>query len=173
MPAQWVSQQLSNRNFLSPVGFKLELDLFPETDFLCQQAAIPDISSVINEVSTPRRRLPIPASGGTQFGDLVVTFLVDEDIKNYIKLWNWINDTTTAYEPDSNKEVNFATAQLFVLTNQLNTNFYVNFNDVFPVSLTTLPFSVTNTDVEFFQATCTFKYSFYEFLTNENLKYVP
>ena len=86
MPAQWVSQQLSNRNFLSPVGFKLELDLFPETDFLCQQAAIPDISAIINEVSTPRRRLPIPASGGTQFGDLVVTFLVDEDIKNYIKL---------------------------------------------------------------------------------------
>ena len=102
MPAEWVSQQLSNRNFLSPVGFKLELDLFPETDFLCQQAAIPDISAVINEVSTPRRRLPIPASGGTTFGDLVVTFLVDEDIKNYIKLWNWINDTTTAFDHDSN-----------------------------------------------------------------------
>jgi len=173
MPAEWVSQQLSNRNFLSPVGFKLELDLFPETDFLCQQASIPDISSVVNEVSTPRRRLPIPSSGGTQFGDLQISFLVDEDLKNYLSLWNWINDTTLAYEPDSNKEPKFATGQLFVLTNQLNMNFYVNFNDVFPVSLTTLPFNVASTDVEFLQASCTFKYSFYEFLSNNNVKYVP
>ena len=173
MPAEWVSQQPSNRNFLSPTGFQLKLDIFPGVDFFCQQASIPDISSVINEVSTPRRRLPIPSSGGTSFGDLQVQFLVDEDIKNYLSLWNWINDTTLAYEPDTEKEVQFATAQLIILTNQLNPNFYINFNDMFPVSLTTLPLNVGATDIEFLQATVTFKYSFYEFLNMESRKYVP
>tara|TARA_B100000287_G_scaffold434878_1_gene500760 strand:+ start:334 stop:864 length:531 start_codon:yes stop_codon:yes gene_type:complete len=175
MPAQWVSQQPSNRNFLSPVGFKLELDLFPSVDFFCQQCNIPDISSVINEVSTPRRRLPIPSSGGTTFGDFTVTFLVDEDLKNYLSIWNWINDTTLAYDPEPyNKEVEFTTGQLFIMTNQLNPNFYINFNDMFPTSLTTLPLNVTATDVEFLQATVTFKYSFYEFLNpSGNVKYVP
>ena len=173
MPANCVSQQPSNRNILSPVGFKLELDLFPSVDFFCQQTSIPDISAVVNEVSTPRRRLPIPASGGTSFGDFQVQFLVDEDLKNYLSLWNWINDTTLAYEPDTEKEVQFASGQLFILTNQLNPNFYINFNDLFPVSLTTLPLNVAATDVEFLQATVTFKYSFYEFLNLQSSKYVP
>ena len=173
MPANWVSQQPSNRNFLSPDGFKLELDLFPSVDFFCQQTSIPDISAVVNEVSTPRRRLPIPASGGTSFGDFQVQFLVDEDLINYLSLWNWINDTTLANEPDTEKEVQFASGQLFILTNQLNPNFYINFNDLFPVSLTTLPLNVAATDVEFLQATVTFKYSFYEFLNLQSSKYVP
>ena len=173
MPANWVSQQPSNRNLLSPVGFKLELELLPSEDFFCQQTSKPDISAVVNEVSTPRRRLPIPASGGTSFGDFQVQFLVDEDLKNYLSLWNWINDTTLAYEPDTEKEVQFASGQLFILTNQLNPNFYINFNDLFPVSLTTLPLNVAATDVEFLQATVTFKYSFYEFLNLQSSKYVP
>ena len=173
MPANWVSQQPSNRNFLSPTGFQLDLDIFPGVDFFCQQASIPDITSVVNEVSTPRRRLPIPASGGTSFGDFQVQFLVDEDLKNYLSIWNWINDTTLAYEPDTEKEVQFASGQLFILTNQLNPNFYINFNDLFPVSLTTLPLNVQATDIEFLQATVTFKYSFYEFLNMESRKYVP
>ena len=93
--------------------------------------------------------------------------------KNYLSLWNWINDTTLAYEPDTEKEVQFATGNLFILTNQLNPNFYLNFSDLFPVSLTTLPLNVQATDIEFLQATVTFKYSFYEFLNMESRKYVP
>tara|TARA_B100000287_G_scaffold307928_1_gene291068 strand:+ start:1037 stop:1567 length:531 start_codon:yes stop_codon:yes gene_type:complete len=176
MPAQWVNNQPSNRNFLSPVGFQLEIDIFPQVDFFCQTATIPDITSVINEVSTPRRRLPIPAAGGTTFGDLQVEFLVDEDLKNYLSIWNWINDTTLAYDTEpwnKDPEVEFAKAQLIVLTNQLNPNFQVNFVDLFPVSLSMIPFNVTNTDVEFMRATATFKYAFYEFLDMSSVKYVP
>ena len=65
MSAVWLQDQPDNRNFLSPVGFKMKIDIFPGVDFFCQSANIPGITAQVNEVSTSRRRLPIPAAGGT------------------------------------------------------------------------------------------------------------
>jgi|TARA_B100000035_G_scaffold5013_1_gene4462 hypothetical protein len=173
MSAVWLQDQPDNRNFLSPVGFKMKIDIFPGVDFFCQSANIPGITAQVNEVSTSRRRLPIPAAGGTTFDDLTVQFLVDEDLKNYLSIWNWINDTTLAYEPDDSKEPQFSNAQLFVLTNNFNTNFVVNFDSLFPVSLNTLAFNAGANDVEYLIGTVTFKYGYYEFLNLSQRKYEP
>ena len=62
---------------------------------------------------------------------------------------------------------------LFVLTNNYNANFVVNFDNLFPTQLSTLPFNVGATDVEFLVASVTFKYAFYEFLDIESRKYDP
>ena len=43
--------------------------------------------------------------------------------------------------------------------------FNVNFKDLFPVSLTTLTFDATDTDIEYFTADANFKYTSYN-LTN-------
>ena len=47
----------------------------------------------------------------------------------------------------------------------LNSNYrevsQVQFNDLFPTSLTSLDFDATNTDVQFFTAEATFKYTVY------------
>tara|TARA_Y100000004_G_C8862546_1_gene389708 strand:+ start:352 stop:873 length:522 start_codon:yes stop_codon:yes gene_type:complete len=173
MPAEWVSQQPDNRNYLSPVGFKMKLEIFPGVDFFCQTANIPGVTAVVNEVPTARRALPIPAAGGTTFDDLTLQFLVDEDLKNYLSIWNWINKTTNAYEPDTVDDAVFSNGQLFVLTNNYNANFVVNFDSLFPTQLSTLPFNVGATDVEFLVASVTFKYAFYEFLNMESRKYDP
>ena len=48
----------------------------------------------------------------------------------------------------------------------LNSNFRevakVKFNDLFPTSLTSLDFDATNTDVQYFTAEATFKYTLYK-----------
>ena len=75
MAANWYSEQPKNRNFLIPVGFKLDLQLFSGVDFFCQSASIPDISMPFAEVQTPFRGVPIAASGGVAFGDLTVRFI--------------------------------------------------------------------------------------------------
>ena len=53
MAANWYSEQPKNRNFLIPVGFKLDLQLFHGVDFFCQSASIPDISIPFATVDTP------------------------------------------------------------------------------------------------------------------------
>ena len=37
------SKQLSNRNFLSPVGFEFSLAKYPKVSFFCNSAKIPQI----------------------------------------------------------------------------------------------------------------------------------
>ena len=47
------------------------------------------------------------------------------------------------------------------------TSKWVKFNDLFPVTLTSLDFDATNTDVQYFTAQATFKYTIYN-LTDLN-----
>ena len=90
MAANWYKEQPTNRNFLNPVGFQLKLEKFAGVDFFCQSASIPDISMPFAEVNTPFRNIPIAGSGGVDFSDLQLTFIIDEELKNYISIHNWI-----------------------------------------------------------------------------------
>ena len=52
----------------------------------------------------------------------------------------------------------------------LNSNYRevakVKFNDLFPISLTSLDFDATNTDVQYFTAEATFKYTIYDLVSS-------
>ena len=39
--ADWYKEQPTNRNFLNPIGFILELEKFDGVDFFCQSANMP------------------------------------------------------------------------------------------------------------------------------------
>ena len=80
---------IENRNFLAPVGFKFTLKRSPAAAFFCNQANIPDITLGIAEQPTYLRDIPIPGDK-IQFGDLRITFLVDEDLTNFMEIQNWI-----------------------------------------------------------------------------------
>ena len=64
MASEWYKEQLINRNYLSPLGFQLELELFKGVDFFCQAANIPDIQMPVTEVPSRFRDLPIIPGGG-------------------------------------------------------------------------------------------------------------
>tara|TARA_Y100000287_G_scaffold37574_1_gene28498 strand:+ start:70 stop:345 length:276 start_codon:yes stop_codon:yes gene_type:complete len=81
--------QIENRNYLSPTGFKLSLYRSPSVAFFCNQANIPNLSLGIAEQPTYLRNIPIPGDK-IDFGDLTIRFLVDEDLKNYMEIHKWI-----------------------------------------------------------------------------------
>jgi len=55
---------------------------------LCQSASIPEIS--LGEIPVPNYLVPIPAEGNFRYSPLSLTFLVDEDLENYIQIHNWM-----------------------------------------------------------------------------------
>ena len=59
----------------------------------------------------------------------------------------------------------FSDATLVVLSNKNNPIVQVNYADIFPTSLSALEFNQNATDVEYLQATATFKYKLYEIET--------
>ena len=46
------ASQISNRNFLSPVGFKFLLSRYPKVDFFCTKAGIPGIPGIGDKTAT-------------------------------------------------------------------------------------------------------------------------
>ena len=56
----------------------------------------------------------------------------------------------------------YSDGTLQILTSNLVAKFNVNFKDLFPTSLTTLTFDATDTDIEYFTADVSFKYTIYD-----------
>jgi hypothetical protein len=165
-------KQISNRNFLSPIGFKFTLAKEPKVSFFCNSARIPEITLSLTQLPTYLKDIDVPG-GKLQYGDLSLRFLVDEDLTNYMAIHNWITglgfpETTEQYKELITNQDNisdpkkaFSDGSLYVLNNSYNVNLIIKFKDLFPVSLTSLEFDSTLTDVQYFTADVTFKYTIY------------
>lgn len=164
MSAEWLKTQPSNRNFLTPIGFKLNLEIFDGVDFFCQSINLPDVSMPFTNVATRFREFPIVPGGGLEFGDLRINFIVDEDLHNYISVHNWIKKNSGANETIVG-DPEYSNGQLFILTSNFNTNRIIDFQKLFPISITDLSFDATNNDVEYLTASITFKFVDYTFRT--------
>tara|TARA_Y100000591_G_scaffold162477_1_gene140139 strand:- start:292 stop:612 length:321 start_codon:yes stop_codon:yes gene_type:complete len=62
----------------------------------------------------------------------------------------------------------YSDGTLQILSSNLVAKFNVNFRELFPVSLTTLEFDATDTDIEYFTADVTFKYTLYTLSDTSN-----
>ena len=171
-----LSNQIANRNFLAPVGFKFSLSKFPKVTFFSNTARIPDLTLGTAIQSTYLKDIDIPGEKLT-FGDLNVRFLVDENLENYMKIHNWltglgfpesaqefINKTT---DKDGLRDVKnqFSDGSLHILNSNFKDIAVVKFKDLFPTYLTSLEFDATESDINFFTADVTFKYTIYDILS--------
>jgi len=168
--------QIQNRNFLSPVGFNFTLAKDPKVSFFCNSARIPEIT--LSLVQQPNYLKDIDVPGGKiQYGDLSLRFLVDEDMVNYMLIHNWLTglgfpetteqfaDLITDEEGNKNPLSAFSDGSLYILDSNYNTNSIVKFKDLFPISLTSLEFDSTQTDIQYFTAEVSFKYTIYNILS--------
>ena len=72
--------QINNRNFLSPVGFKFTLSKNPKIPFFCNSARIPEISLGSAIQPTYLKDLDVPGDR-LSYGDFSLRFLVDENME--------------------------------------------------------------------------------------------
>lgn len=160
---RWKVAQPTNRSYLSPVAFKFNIDLFPGVEFFCRSANLPGAQLRSTTVPTRFKSITVPTSGGVDYEDLTVNFMIDENLQNYLSILKWINKNGVALEGELfNEEIEYASAQLLLLTNAMNTNVVVNFKKLYPVSISGLPFDSGNSDIDYMTATVTFKYLSYE-----------
>lgn len=168
--------QIENRNFLSPTGFKFTLSREPKVAFFCNQANIPDLNLGVAIQPSYTKMLPTPGDI-IEFGDLSIRFLVDENLENYMCIQNWIRGMGFPerlgqfaeleekgiiqgnYSKDRQNVYSDGTLQ--VLTSSQIPNFQVMFQDLFPYTLSTLTFDATDTDIQYFTAEVSFKYTLY------------
>ena len=170
-------KQIANRNFLSGVGFKFNLTKFPKVDFFSNSARIPELNLELTTQASYLKNIDVPGER-LSYGDFTLRFLVDENMENYQSIYDWLTglgfpETTKQFaeiikDKDGQRDPKeaFCDGTLRILNSNFREVGKVKFNDLFPISLTSLEFDATNTDVQFFTAEATFKYTLYKLVTN-------
>ena len=188
-----LSRQPTVLDYNSPTQFKFGINQLPKVEFFTTAANIPDISLGELVIPTPYKNIPIVGNTLT-FGNLDISFIVDEFLENYITIHNWLLGigfpkdrqqftdfrSTTSNTSNSGSSGNtdigkvgkttadrpfYSDATLTILSNKNNPIVEVRYSDLFPVSLSGLDYNQQATDVEYQTATISFRYKLYEIVT--------
>ena len=167
------NRQPENINTLDLSRFRFVIHSLPFTEYFTQSVNVPGINQANTLQPTPLVTVPITGDH-LSFDPFMVTFLVDEDMKTYLEIYDWLRqltfptkysefgeldtDSTTAFYDGPDK----SDATLMVLTNASNPNIQFFFHDVFPTSLTEIQFNSAIDSPDAVTATATFEYTNYE-----------
>ena len=180
--------KIENRNFLSPIGFKFTIDRMRGVEFFCQSASIPSISLGSADVGTRLNKIKNPGDE-LQYEDLFLRFLVDENMKNWYQVHDWMREISTPYSTrefkynrgdikSANKReatYDYASANnqwrcdcsLFILSSNYRVVSEIVFRDAWPSSLSTLNFDASTPDINYFTAEVSLKYNYYDYFVYE------
>ena len=166
------ANQIENRNFLSPIGFKFTLAKEPKVSFFSNSARIPEINLGTASQPSYLKDLDVPGDK-LVYGDFTLRFLVDENLENYMAVHNWLTglgypettgqfkDLITTDNGERDLKEQFSDGSLHILNSNYRDVAVVRFRDLFPTNLTSLDFEATDTDINYFTAEVSFKYTVY------------
>ena len=164
------TRQIQNRNFLSPAGFKFSLAKAPKVDFFSQSVSIPNIELGVAVQTTYLRDIPVPGDK-LVYGDVDIEFFIDENLENYLQIERWMRSLgypeslgeTVSLDPQKDSLLDGARSDgtLLVYNSSFNPIAKILFKDMFPTSLTPVPFTADVTDINYIMATATFKYTIF------------
>ena len=186
-----IARQPDQLDYASPTQFRFGVHQLPKVEFFTVSANLPGISAGTATQSTPFKDIPIMGEK-IDYQNLSISFIVDEYLENYISLHEWMigigfpekreqfrtyrdvtSNTPAGGGTPTVDRIGKATADralysdafLQILSNKNNPIVEVNFQNVFPTSLSALDFSQAATDVEYMVATAEFAYQIYEIIT--------
>ena len=185
-----LSRQPTKLDYASPTQFKFSINQLPKVEFFTVSANIPDLTLADVVIPTPFKPIPVLGQNLT-YGNLSITFIVDEFLENYRELHEWLtgigfpkdrkqfsefrsntaNRGTASPTPVADvgkvgKSIPdasmFSDATLTILSNKNNPIVEVRFANMYPVSLGALEFTQQAGDVEYLTVQADFTYQIYE-----------
>jgi hypothetical protein len=144
---------------LTPIGFRLTINAteFANVEYFCTSVSLPSLS--LNTVPIPyRNRQGVLSGDSIEYGNFSMTFVVDEEMKNYLEMFNWM-------ERNAHQGMEAKDATLSILSNQNTSNKQVQFLEVLPSELGELEFNTQTTSVEYLTCTATLDYDRFKFVT--------
>lgn len=162
-----LTNQPNNINFLSPLGFRFTLKRAPTVNFFAVEANIPSFELGVAVVPTPFKNIEIPGDK-PDYGNFELSFKIDEDMQNYLEIFNWM--TSIGY-PDNFKQYAgvknaipssgngvVSDGTLTIMNSAMKPTTEVRFENMFPILLSEISFSSADTAVNYITATATFKF---------------
>lgn len=166
------TDSVPNKNFLSPLNFKFSLKRAPHVNFFIQRVNLPGLSLPEIDVNNPLIRVPYPGDH-LLYDELNITFKVDENLRNYMELHEWLRALgkrsfaeyrEIVSKPSYSGESIRSDISLMVLTSNKNANYEIQFKDAFPISVSGIDFSSVDLDVDYIEARASFRYVTYDII---------
>ena len=161
-----------NKNMLSPVGFNFNILRAPDLNFFVQSITLPGIQLGQLERPNPFKSIATPGDHVT-YGDLNLTFKINEDLSNYVSMHNWIKglgfpdefDQYSAIANETRYSGNslYSDGNMMILSSAMNPVVRVDIKEMFPTSLTDITMDTRDTGLEYIEATVSFRFLSYTF----------
>ena len=146
-----LTYQPKNINPLADVQFKFDVAAIPKTSFFIQTVNLPGIALEGATITTPQLQNFTRHTGIITYETLSVTFMIDEYLKNWQEVFEWM----------TGEESKYTSAVLTILSSSMNPTMEIHFKDIFPTSLSEVSFDSTTTDPVYQTATVSFNYTEY------------
>ena len=170
-----LDNQPNNKNFLSPLGFRFVMQRAPHLVYFCQSATLPTITLTETQQANPMAELFLPGEH-VVFEPFNIRFRVDEDMKNYMEIYDWMIALGAPVEqqqygelaaqdvPGSSSGIR-SDGTLMVLSSNMNPSLQVKFVGLYPTALTPLIFDAGLADLEYLECEVVFRYRNFELTT--------
>lgn len=166
-----MAELTSNVNYLQPTGFAVTMsrENYPNLEYFAQSVSHPGVE--IQSVEVPFRRVNQPFVGDKlQFGQIVFTFLVDEELKTYSEMYEWtkrIVQDPQVTNTESIQNTNIPTESdivVSVLSSHNNIIKRIKYYNAFPVSISELELTTQQGDVTPLTFTSSFRFAYFELI---------
>jgi len=159
-----------NRNFLSPLNFQFQIQKAPNINFFIQKANVPSLQLQDSTTPNPFVRNPSPGDH-INFGNLDITFKVDEDLQNYLEVYNWIKAlgfnhdfgqyANIANQPVASGNGIYSDISLTILSSSKQPNYTITYIDAFPVTIGGFTMNTVDPNVNYIECSASFKYTYF------------
>ena len=149
--------QPTNLNQLNVVSFDVTFSRQPAVQYFCQRISLPTV--VLGETNEPSPFMNNPLEGDTlTFEAMTLSFIVDEDLQNYISIYEWMTalgfpreygQFAVLKEPSTGSTTTkYSDLTIVLHTNKSNPNYRIRFTDCFPTSISSIQFDATPTGMD-------------------------
>lgn len=158
------NQILGIPSMLSQIGFGLTIAKAPLMSAMAYEVTTPDISAGFATIPTPFKDIPVTPDK-LAYGDVQVSFKVDENLENYLEMLNWIKGITfpndfSQYRTASTTQTRdgiYSDGALIILSNGGRPCLEYTFQDMFPINLSPITLNTQDEDVQYISAQVSFK----------------
>ena len=169
----------NNPNPLQPNKFLLTFGRVPNMQYFCQNVTVPGLS--LSEAVITNPFVDIYSPGEKAIYDLLnVTFIIDEELKGWLEIHDWIRAMTFPVEfreyrnlsklnkyqstknDINNKFPQFSDASLSLFSSSNKEYYRFKFHEVFPTTLSTFIMNSQDGPDNILTADATFRYSYYD-----------
>ena len=98
--ATWAGSLPDNLSYLAPTQFELIVKKLPNTKYFATGVNIPSVN--IGETLQPTRlgaNIKLPGDK-INYGELTITFIVDENMENWTEMFNWMEGITASTDTE-------------------------------------------------------------------------